>query len=636
MRIVLIVAMLSACAPKSNAADAKPSNTSSLNQPSISVSVTPLPEVLLVGSVDTGNRTVDLTAEGSSDWRHWTGYSYDYKASGNSQISNYTVIGSGPVLPYDDDVRSMSWNDGLPTPKSSNNTSGIYIANIGNGFHLTAPADTNVRTIKVYVGGWQSGGTLTASMSDGSVPNYVDSTPKNKRDSYNANYTITFKTVSSGARLNIDWVQTSGTGNVTLNGAALTGPVNLLSASSNPTTPAITPTPLSGNNLVINRSNYASRMRAFWLSESIANWTGVNQCEGRRNWKPYFTDKDWAFMHYYIDEDPFGGDDDTDIEYIYQYALNFYDTSKLTGPQIRDAWLGHMDGSYIWVSDQSAYELMRKKGLYAPDTGDPANNPNWEMIDAQLTTESFGLMAPGNPAVALDIARLPVQNVARGDAEAAANFYIIMHSLAPYALVTITKDANGDGSVYDEQVFWLAAQARARTPDVTYVARMYDWVLNAYNHNPDKDNWEATRDDFHDTWIAQPRDGYKYDHLNNKFYDSGSNFGLSMISLMFGGGDLLKTVRVACLSGMDADNPTATWGGLLGFLYDYPGVEQAYNKYDFSDNYWIGRTRPSFDQPIDTFTSMGIRAVKNADRVVVDLMGGQIQADNWIIPNAGP
>ncbi len=33
------------------------------------------------------------------------------------------------------------------------------------------------------------------------------------------------------------------------------------------------------------------------------------------------------------------------------------------------------------------------------------------MIDAQLTTEIFGLLAPGNPDLALDIAYLPIRTV---------------------------------------------------------------------------------------------------------------------------------------------------------------------------------------------------------------------------------
>jgi hypothetical protein len=212
----------------------------------------------------------------------------------------------------------------------------------------------------------------------------------------------------------------------------------------------------------------------------------------------------------------------------------------------------------------------------------------------------------------------------------AAKFYIIMHSLAAYALENVA-DANGDGDPYDEQVFWLAEQARVQTLDSSYIAGMYDWVLAQYNSNPDKDNWEATRDAFHYRYVEGGADGYHY----TNWYDAGSNFGLSMISLIYGEGDLPRTVQIGSLAGMDSDNPTATWGGLLGFLYGYEGVQQAYDYYDFSDKYWIARTRVNFARDWDTFTALAERGLGIVDRVVVEHMGGAIRGDTWIIPDVG-
>jgi hypothetical protein len=231
------------------------------------------------------------------------------------------------------------------------------------------------------------------------------------------------------------------------------------------------------NMLVLSRSDYQDRLRAFWLSQSIANWTGL-QTEGRRTQMPFYTDEDWDKFGFVLSQSPWwSADDDTDIEYIYQHALETYETEILTPEQIREQWLEHINGDYIWVSSESAYYLMRDEGLLPPETSLPENNPNWEQIDAQLTTEIFGLFAPGRPVVALDMGQLPVRLTASGDAEIAAQFYIIMHSLAPYAIENVF-DSNGDGDPFDEQVLWLAAQARVQTPDMSYIAGMYDWVLN--------------------------------------------------------------------------------------------------------------------------------------------------------------
>ena len=382
----------------------------------------------------------------------------------------------------------------------------------------------------------------------------------------------------------------------------------------------------------LSRLDYQDRLRAFWLSQSIANWTGL-QTEGHRTSVPFYTDEDWDDFGFVLKHGLWGADDDTDIEYIYQHALETYETEILTPEQIRDQWLEHIrsrEENYLWVSNESAFRMM-EEGVLPPNTSDPEDNPNWEQIDAQLTTEIFGLFAPGRPDVAMMLGELPVSVTARGDAEMAAKFYIIMHSLAPYAIKNIS-DSNEDGDPYDEQVIWLAEQARSQIPDESYIAGMYDWVLSEYSNNPDKEDWEATRDAFYFKYVDGGADGYQY----TNWYDSGSNFGLSMISLLYGEGDLPRTVRIGSLAGMDSDNPTATWGGLLGFMYGYEGVLQAYDVSRCSDTYWISRTRVGFDKDIDTFTDMAMRGVEIIDRVVSNHMEGEHQGEYWIIPDAGP
>jgi len=42
---------------------------------------------------------------------------------------------------------------------------------------------------------------------------------------------------------------------------------------------------------VLSRADYQDRLRAFWLSESLVNWTSL-QTEEARIQIPYFTDKD--------------------------------------------------------------------------------------------------------------------------------------------------------------------------------------------------------------------------------------------------------------------------------------------------------------------------------------------------------
>ena len=171
----------------------------------------------LAGSAAASSASVNVSSVGTTDWAHWPGY--DHKASGGTQISTYTKIGPGTVYSYNNDLRMISWSAGTPVVSGSNQ-GGVFIAGTGNGFQVNAPADTSVRTLAVYIGGWSSGGKLTAHLSDNSAADYVNSSLSGSGQ-YDGVYALTYKAASAGQTISVNWTQASGSGNVTLQGAAL-------------------------------------------------------------------------------------------------------------------------------------------------------------------------------------------------------------------------------------------------------------------------------------------------------------------------------------------------------------------------------------------------------------------------------
>lgn len=404
------------------------------------------------------------------------------------------------------------------------------------------------------------------------------------------------------------------------------------------------------DHFTVPRSEFVNKLHGFWLAQSIANWTGLIT-ETRRNDYPFYTDMDWnnRYQIFFSDDDVFeansinfmfvddrgvwGADDDTDIEYMYQHLLDENNSSILSAEQIRDGWMRHIHSAenqdnFLWVSNENAYYLMRYDGLLPPATSEPENNRDFIKIDAQLTTEIFGLLAPGRPDIVLKMAHLPIRTTAKNEAEWIAEFYVIMHSLASVADPTLSMK---------EKLQWMAEKARTRLPENSYPAKMYDFIKEDYENNIDKDDWEKTRDAIYIRYQRVSRDGYFYESE----YDAGINFAASLVSLFYGEGDLLKTIKIGTLAGWDSDNPTATWGGLIGFMLGKNGVEDAFNKKNFSENYWIGRTRRGFPDHTpdrfgeDTFTMMAERGMLIIDRVVIEEMGGgvDLEQDRWVIPD---
>ena len=405
----------------------------------------------------------------------------------------------------------------------------------------------------------------------------------------------------------------------------------------------------------INREDYYNKLQGFWLGTCIANWTGlVTEMDkigniGDVKTGDFYTRNDWGkqdqpsiwgegipsdlspvidFVFADVDS-VWGADDDTDIEYIYQELLLKYQTSVLTGERIREGWLEHIrheEENYLWVSNQKAFDLM-EEGLVPPATGDPKNNQEYEMIDAQLTTEIFGLFAPARPDIAVKLAELPIQNTARENSEWISEFYVSMFSLASAVDKTLPMK---------EQLFWMAEQSKDRFPETSYSYKMYDYVKSKYNEGIP---WEQARDLVYTRYQVNQADGYDMTSRGlycNACFAAGINFAASLVSLFYGEGDLVETVKIGTLCGWDADNPTATWGGLIGFMIGKEGVEKAFGR-KFSNRFDIQRTRVGFEEiGIDTFENMALKGIWIIDRVVQEEMNGGVDLRNneWYIPGS--
>lgn len=405
--------------------------------------------------------------------------------------------------------------------------------------------------------------------------------------------------------------------------------------------------------LVINRENYYKKLQGFWLGTCIANWTGlVTEMDkigniGEIKTGDFYTRNDWGKPYQpsiwgqgipsslspnidfvFADVDSiWGADDDTDIEYIYQELLLKHQTSMLTGEQIREGWLEHIkhdEENFLWVSNQKAFDLMIK-GLIPPATGDPINNPEYEMIDAQLTTEIFGLYAPAHPEIAIKMAQLPIQNTARENSQWISEFYVAMFALASAADQALPMK---------EQLLWMAEKAKNQLPQSSYACKMYDFVKAKYLEGIP---WEQTRDSVYFRYQVNQLDGYDLTSRNmycNGCFAAGINFASSLISLFYGEGDLIETIKIGTLAGWDSDNPTATWGGLIGFMIGKEGIEKAFN-HKFSNKYNIHRTRIGFENNgIDLFENMALKGIWIIDRVIYEEMKGGVDLKNnvWYIP----
>ena len=408
---------------------------------------------------------------------------------------------------------------------------------------------------------------------------------------------------------------------------------------------------LDKNMRIISIPEYKDQLKGFWLGQCIANMTGlVTEMDkigniGEIKTGKFYTSNDWGKLDepnifspnqiseysetidFVFEQDGvWPADDDTDIEYMYQDLLLKNKTSFLTPTQIRSGWIKHIkieEENFLWVSNQKAFDLM-KEGVLPPETSDPNLNEHYEMIDAQLTTEIFGFLAPSRPDIALKMAELPILTTARYDAKWISQFYVSMYSLA--TTIDTKKDIKYN-------ILTIADKSRYLLPENSYSSKMYDYVKGQYLEGK---SWEEARDNVYERYQVESKDGYNITSKKlycNGCFAAGINFAASLISLFWGEGNLKRTIKIGTLTGWDSDNPTSTWGGLIGFIIGKKGVEKEFNR-KFSEKYFIHRTRQNFDNDVDDFDNMANNAIKIITNMVKNEINGRFDQENqlWYIP----
>ena len=128
-------------------------------------------------------------------------------------------------------------------------------------------------------------------------------------------------------------------------------------------------------------------------------------------------------------------------------------------------------------------------------------------------------------------------------------------------------------------------------------------------------------------------DGYdvaKRDKECGGCFAAGINFGASLISLFYGGGDYKETIKIATLCGWDSDNPASTWGGLLGFMYGKKKIVELF-KVEMSNSYNIHRTRINFqNNGMDNFNNMANKSVQIFEKVINEEFNGSLKNNKFV------
>ena len=248
-------------------------------------------------------------------------------------------------------------------------------------------------------------------------------------------------------------------------------------------------------------------------------------------------------------------DDDIAGTFTFLRALPDNGNCRTLSPrQIGEAWLNYIveHRTILWwggigdSTEHTAY-LRLRAGIPAPLSGSIALNGQVvaEQIGAQIFIDGWGMVAPGDPELAADLARRAASVSHDGEAIHGAQVIAAMEAAA----------------FVEPDLQRLLDTALRLIPADSLIARVIHDIRGWHAAEPD---WRAAR--------ALIAGRYGYDTYGGNCHMI-PNHALIILGLLYGGGDLLRSLSIVNTAGWDTDCNSGNLGCLLGIRNGLGGLD---------------------------------------------------------------
>jgi ADP-ribosylglycohydrolase len=234
-------------------------------------------------------------------------------------------------------------------------------------------------------------------------------------------------------------------------------------------------------------------------------------------------------------------DDDLDYTVLGLHLLETYGP-RLTVDDVAREWLDRVPFTQTYTAERAAYRNL-VRGVPAAEAAE-VDNPYREWIGALIRADAFGYVAPGDPRVAVRGVVVDATLSHRGNGLAAA--------LWGAALVAAAFTAPDARTALGIAGTWIPPGTRLRAAQ--------DVVLELHDRKATWDEVEAALDAAvgHYSWV----------HAIN-------NAAAIAAALLWGDGDLGRSVGLVVGLGWDTDSSGATVGSVIGALHGTEAVPEA-------------------------------------------------------------
>ena len=223
-------------------------------------------------------------------------------------------------------------------------------------------------------------------------------------------------------------------------------------------------------------------------------------------------------------------------------------------PTARQAGEAFRDSKYrLWHANDAGRTNLRA-GIFPPDSGHPRYNPHSDDIDFQIEADLFGLIAPGLYGESARLCDLFGTIMNYGDGVYGGRLIAAM-----YGRAYLESDPT------PEAIARVVDAGLKAIPEKSRYAMLVRDIVAWHRENPS--DWLATWRKVEDKWGHEDLCPEGLDRPFN--IDAKVNGGYIVIGLLYGGGDLEKTMEITTRCGQDADCNPSSAAGVLGTIYGY-------------------------------------------------------------------
>jgi hypothetical protein len=242
-------------------------------------------------------------------------------------------------------------------------------------------------------------------------------------------------------------------------------------------------------------------------------------------------------------------------------------------------------------------------------SGHPTYNLHANDIDFQIEADFIGLMTPGMPQQAIGLCDRVGHVMNYGDGVYGGMFVAGMYSAA----------------FFESDVRAIVEAGVACLPQGSGYRDVIQHVIEVHDAHPG--DWRECWQIITDTWDKD--DSCSDGALVPFNIDARLNGAYIAIGMLYGAGDFGDTLEISTRCGQDSDCNPASAGGVLGVMYGYDALDEA----------WVGGIADIQDDEFSyTNYSFNDFVASTQQRVldVVPLAGGEVLADRVTVPNQTP